>query len=477
VNPDTPEDVLREAAKTVLSGGAQPFFFNDDMITNSLAHFGSGMDIPIEDARDFCADGCYEPVFAGKTDFSLIYTPITNAMEATLNLGATYINAGPTYLRGNNVSFQSPKPEDINSFEEFLEIFYRHYHWLAASAINLIISNYGNLWKVCPSPLLSSLTDGCMASGRDLNNGGAKHHMIAPMMLGISCVIDSLWAIKTLVFEEYTAVTTLSELRECLLCDWGYDMIEPLHVKTAGPERAELKSHRFKFLREKALKLKKFGSGDNEIDTFGGKVAEKIARIYMELLENPEKAIGTDFKKTLDDIKKKYSSPGHPHKFKLTPAFGTFEDYLGVSLSVGASADGRRKGKSFASNFSPMPSPCDLPPESKPREIFKALKGWNLEAFKYAHNFPTPVDINIREDFPLEKIVELLKAFGRSELGFNILTITCVNRETLEKAVEFPEQYDLVRCRLGGWSEFYITMFPDYQQQQLRRPLFVLDDE
>jgi hypothetical protein len=30
---------------------------------------------------------------------------------------------------------------------------------------------------------------------------------------------------------------------------------------------------------------------------------------------------------------------------------------------------------------------------------------------------------------------------------------------------------------MGGWNEFFIGMFPDHQEQHLRRPMFVVDQE
>ncbi len=474
VNPDTPEDIVEEAAQAILSGGAEPFLYQDEILSRSLAEFGTRL--PLGDARNYSADGCWEPIVPGKTEFGLTYTPVMPALEAALNQGATYVNAGPTFLRGSNVSFPSPPVEQIGGFDEFLDLFYHHYKWLAAQTMNNFLTHYGNLWKTCPSPLLSTMVDGCLEAKRDLTNGGARHHILAPMIFGTPCAIDSLWAIRKLVFDPATAVTSLPELRDCLLCDWGEDMIEPLQSATAGPERATLRAQRFKQLRETALALPRFGSGHTEIDAFGGEVASRLGKIFMDTLEHPAEAVSPAFAQRLQDLQQRYSLPERPFAFKLTPAYGTFEDYYGLGLGTGASADGRRKAATLSSNFSPMPSPSDRPPEPRPRNIFEALRGWNGESFEYARNIPGPIDIDVREDFPQDVLMEVIRAFGRGELGFNILTISCGNAETMAKAIEYPERYDLLRLRMGGWSEFFVCMFPAHQQQHLRRPLFVADD-
>jgi pyruvate-formate lyase len=78
--------------------------------------------------------------------------------------------------------------------------------------------------------------------------------------------------------------------------------------------------------------------------------------------------------------------------------------------------------------------------------------------------------MNIREDFPVEALERVLAAFAAGQ-GSNILTITCANPETFAGATTDPEQYDLVRVRMGGWSEFFVAMFPAHQAQHQRRPL------
>jgi hypothetical protein len=34
-----------------------------------------------------------------------------------------------------------------------------------------------------------------------------------------------------------------------------------------------------------------------------------------------------------------------------------------------------------------------------------------------------------------------------------------------------PEKYDLLRVRMSGWTEFFVTMFPAHQAQHQRRPV------
>jgi len=50
--------------------------------------------------------------------------------------------------------------------------------------------------------------------------------------------------------------------------------------------------------------------------------------------------------------------------------------------------------------------------------------------------------------------------------------ITCVDRVTLERATSEPQKFDLIRDRMGGWSNFYVSMFESHQKQHQRRHYF-----
>jgi pyruvate-formate lyase len=69
----------------------------------------------------------------------------------------------------------------------------------------------------------------------------------------------------------------------------------------------------------------------------------------------------------------------------------------------------------------------------------------------------------------VELLEQALMAFAEG-CGSSIMTISCANPETYEQARLDPEKYDLLRVRMGGWSEFFVTMFPAHQAQHQRRP-------
>ncbi|KAF0813692.1 Choline trimethylamine-lyase [Andreprevotia sp. IGB-42] len=462
VYKDMPEEILDEAARTLLAGGAHPIMYNDDRLCEALHR--SGSEVSLAWSRDYAADGCYEPMLAGATEFAFNnVTPMT-ALEQALNQGATYGSAGPVYLRGLKQTFRSPPVEEITSFEQLQEIFLKQLEWLVIQSYNVILGAYGNLGGICPSPLLSNLIDGCVESGRDLTNAGARFHMIAPLCVGVSNTIDSLFAIKKLVFDPATAITTLPELLDCLINDWGYTMIEPYQNTLMGPADAAERGRRYQEWRATALALPKWGSGNAEVNALGEWLMEKLVALCVDTVRTPSPAL----KPVLDGIASTYGQ----FEFVVTPGIGTFEGYVGDGLPCGASADGRRNSMPIASDLSPVPAPQDLPAAPAFRNIYQSLESYRVDAIEYGLSNASPVDMNIAEGFPLDDLQRFVKAYARGETGSNLITLTCADLATYQAATQDPERFNLVRVRMGGWTEFYVAMFPMHQDQHQRRQYF-----
>lgn len=462
------QEIIAEAAKTVLSGGGHPVMLNDDKLCNALKQCGP---LTLADSRDYVCDGCYEPIIQGKTEWAFSYVPVLPVVGMAMNQGATIEGAGWIHLRGLKTGWNSPPAENIASFEQFMDIFYTQYKWLIAQFFNTLMNGYGSLWNYCPSPLFSSMTEGCMESGKDMSDGGATYHIVAPMMCGITDAINSLYTIKKLVFEEDTALTTLPELLQALYNNWGQNMQEPFQNEFAGQARADDRSARYKQLREAALDLPKFGEGTcQELKDFADSVVGRLVEIIHQGIQNPVPSV----KQSYDALKEKYRLDGREFAFTVTPGVGTFEDNIGLGVTMGASADGRLSGDPVADDFCAAPSPSDQPPQTEPFDVFTSLKDWNVESINTGLANAAPIDLNIQEDFCLADMEEVIRQFANSDIGSNLITVTTANPETYQQSQTFPEKYDLVRVRQGGWSEFYIAMFPEHQKYIARRPYYAV---
>ncbi|KAI2633412.1 pyruvate formate lyase-domain-containing protein [Xylaria nigripes] len=460
-----PQEYITEAAKSILSGGAHPVLFNDDKLCKGLEESGGG--VTRAWARDYSADGCYEPMMSGASDFTMTSISPMLALEQTLNQGSTYGDAGSVHLRGLKQSFRSPPAIKITSFKTIKEIFIEQLRWTIIKTYSSVLNGYGNLEGVCPSPLLSGILRGCIDSGLDLTSGGAKFHILGPMVTGIANTIDSLYAINKLCYDPTTARCTLQELVKCLICDWGYNMIEPYQDKALGPANAAANAVRYKELREVALQLPKWGTGNapKELNELGKWYITSVVDMLVQAIREPWPTL----KKPLDRIRAQY---GEDFQFIVTPGAGTFEGYVGDGIPCGASADGRRATMPVASDMSPVPDPQDLPPAPVLRDIYKGPESYAYEAVENRISSAAPVDMNIPENFPLKRLEQFISDFAEGKVGGNMVTLTCADLSTYREASRDPEQYNLIRVRMGGWTEFYPTMFPEYQEHQQRRQYF-----
>jgi len=470
VHKKTPRHVLDAAAAALLSGGAHPVLLNDDIIVEALEK-NSGAPIPRADARDYACDGCYETMVTGQSEFSFGFVSALDLIEKTLNRGAGLAAAGPTNLRGFKESYRTKPASEIADFEEFLRILREHMMLACHRYLRNLITFYGNKTAIAPSPLLSCLITGCLETGRDLTEGGARYHIFSPLLVGVSSAADSLYVIRELVFGTAPKFT-LVELVTCLATDWGHRLVRSngRDVAAFGPD---LSRPRIEEIRSLCLEQPKFGSGKKEVDRWAWWLLDSFADSVNDARNHPMQKAG------LDHLAEKYHHVGSPFVLNLAPGVGTFEQYVFSGSFNGASADGRRSGDSIASDLSPAPVPSDLPATVLHKDRIEHARPFGLaESLKSYHSAVivrfgdgAPVDYNLREDFDYDKLVDILQAFANGH-GGSICTFTVADPETFAAAQENPERYNLIRVRMGGWTEFFVALFPSHQEQHKRRPLY-----
>lgn len=449
----SPPDIIELAARALLSGGAHPVLLNDDKLVPALK--AAGKNVELKSARNYACDGCYETIFPGETEFSFIYVPAVDVLEKALNSGAGFGASGGTYLRGFKGSYRTRPAEAIGSFDEFIEILDQHI-WLNVNRqLAGYLSAYGAKAGVCPSPILSALVDGCLESGRDFYDGGARYHMFAPLMTGISTVADSLYVIEKLVFTD--RVMGLDELVACLRSDWGArsDMVG----RKVSAERA-------RDLRAQVMDQPKFGHGERAVDRHAWRLIDAFVGAIERALEHPMHA------PALARLEARFATPEKPFNLVVTPGVGTFEQYNFGGSFGGATPDGRRAGAPLATDLSasPYPQDLDVPPDRAMPDIRQAFPSWNHASVnRFADGAPS--DFNIAEDTSPEALVDVIRAFAEGH-GSNVMTVTAANASTLAAAEASPGRYDLVRVRMGGWTEFFAVLFADHKRQHRRRPIY-----
>lgn len=453
VHSKSDDKLFRAAARTVLSGGAHPVLMNDDKIIPAL-HNNTGGFVELKSARNYACDGCYETLFAGETEFSFGFVGALDVLEKAMNSGAGFAFSGGTYLRGTKGSIRTKQASDIDSFEAFWEILEKHLLLGCHKFLHGILSAYGSKEKVSPSPLLSAMINGCIEKGRDLAGGGARYHLFSPLMTGISTATDSLYVIKQLVFND--KLFTLQELVSCLRANWGRN------TEVVG---LKISQERISEIRNLCISQPKFGQGNKYVDA----LAHNLVNSFYDSLQKARvDKIHEDGWKRLEKL---YSETGQKFEILIAPGVGTFEQYNFSGSFVGATPDGRYAFDSIASDMSPAPYHSDQPiPSTAKVKFMDGLESYADPSINLLSD-GAPPDFNIREDFSENDLVNIIRAFAGGH-GGNMLTITVSDPETFANAQQTPADYNLLRVRMGGWTEFFISLFPALQEQHKRRPLF-----
>jgi Dyp-type peroxidase family len=477
--------LLEEAARAQLSGGASPILLNDDKIIPALIRSGDGIgpraDAPEaalwnskvrpDDAYDYACDGCYEPQFVGANWFHLGGITLLQMLELALNQGRQIQSAGPVDLFGKNTSFRSLPATAISSYAQLEEVFLKHLEWSFARQMEGTVADFGRMDGVCPSPLLNLFINDCLSKGRDIYAGGARYNVFGPCFTSLANTINSLWAIRVMCFDQATAITTPAELTQALLCNWGENVIDPLvhsTVLASDTTRSSQLAARFRQLRSIALSLPRWGRGNADLDSFGKNICRLVAELAVRVMVQPRQGLEKQYSR----VAKAYGTPAHPFGgFCMQPGVGTFASYVEQGLGCAASADGRLSGQPLGTDMSPAPSPLDLPATEASQQRADgvlALKGiGSSDSFGYANG--APFDLNIDESMSETRLIEILDAFVDGA-GSNILTVTTADQGTFLAAANSPESYDLLRVRMGGWTEMFVAMHATHQKVHPRRP-------
>ncbi|MDR2197542.1 MAG: hypothetical protein LBO07_06235, partial [Coriobacteriales bacterium] len=213
VHPDTPYEVWEAAIESSKVSGGMPIIENDEIIIPALVERGLSQ----EDANDYCIIGCVEPAGCG-TEWSASGSNGTESFCNLMGILNMAIHGGVNPLTGCSAGAKTGALEDYKTFEDLKEGFLKQLELFLdwhISMVNLYELAYGMFF---PCVSASVAMEGCMESGKDVLEGGAKYNSTGFTACGIGNVADSLIAIKKLVFDEKTV--TAAEFRQALLDNW-----------------------------------------------------------------------------------------------------------------------------------------------------------------------------------------------------------------------------------------------------------------
>lgn len=407
VHADTPEAFLLKACELARLGTGHPKFYNEDLISYSMACKG----LSLAESRDFAIMGCVEPRVQAKEGIHLTGGFIN--LPAALELA---LNDGVWRRTGQRVGIATGDARTFTSFDhvkQAYEVQLAHLvkHMFVVNAI--AETAYSEL--LC-SPFLSALTEGCIESGRSLQHGGATYNFgPAVNEIGVADTGDSLAAIRKLVFDERRL--TMAQLLDALDSDFeGHEDIRELLLHQSP----------------------KFGNDDDYVDLltrdavqFGNGEVMKYRNIFGGQAQSGIIAV----------------TSGIP--------FGSV---------VGALPSGRRAGRPLADNSSPSSGNDRLGPTAVARSVAKldaaALRNGTLLNLRL-----TPQAV--AEEGGLRRMASFVR--GLCDVGCWHAQFNVIDTGTLRQAQEKPEEYRDLLVRVAGYSAYFTQLHRDVQEDIIRR--------
>ncbi len=252
----------------------------------------------------------------------------------------------------------------------------------------------------------------CIQSCRDIYRQGAENYRWQHRMFsGLANMADSMVAVK--------------RLRE----RYSYpEIIAIIEADFAGnePLRAEIRNT-----------FPKYGNGDPEADAYAAAAGNALIDAFEQV--------------------------GRQEGFLAMPSFYSLTHHARFGSTIGATPDGRKAGTPINENQSPAHGmdrhgPTALLSSAAALPLSRCIcGGLNL---KFGTR-PGP-----------ESLAALLRTYfgmGGLHVGF-----TVVKREELEKARLHPEQYRNLLVRKTGFSEFFVSLSPQEQQEMIDRTEWAL---
>jgi len=350
----TDETVLAKAQDLVLKGGGMPAYFNDSVIMEGLKM--QGFDDKI--ASDYGIVGCYEASPQGL---------FSNTVAATFHLYDSFRE------------FLKQKSE-YASFEEFLDAYKNYFESYYKNTLMPQFKTIANHDRNRVSPFASCVLN------RD-------HYLFGINILGVGILIDSIYTVKKLVFDNtFTTIDYLLEQAEKNFDD------SSLYNAITG-----LENH--------------YGSNHTESNLLAKDITEVIGRIIS-----------------------KYSLGDHiissPALFWFTADIWQ-RDYQGT-------INGRKKGELLSYGIMPCATPHKVSLTSS------LLSCANISAKYFPDGCPVMISLNKKDMEQNNILTPLIKTFFQAG-GFH-LAVNTIDATVLEQAKENPKDHGNIIVKISGSS-------------------------
>lgn len=410
IHSRTPERFLHEIALTIKDGAGYPKLINDEEVIPLNTIKGC----PMPDAFDYAVSGCTESRMPNCDTYTsgCVYLNFAAALEMTLYNGRM-LHYGDELL-----GLETGDPTKFSTWEEFYDAYkVQHLNMMRKGLQQQHIVD-----KLRPqhfaAPLSSCLHDLCMKSMLDLHTekipGGVDYSYFE--FLGYGTVVDSLAAIKKLVFEEHKL--SLQDILDA--CRANFQGFEPV--------------------REILRNAPCYGNDDPYVDS----IAKDIDRF------------------TQIEAKKSAKERGINVDVRYVP----ITSHVPFGKVVSATPNGRYAWTALSDGSSASHG-AD---KNGPTAVL--LSNYHSKNYGMTNRASRLLNIKLSPkcvagEAGTRKIINLIRTWCDLKLWH--LQFNIINRQTLLDAQKTPDNYRSLLVRIAGYSAYFCDLSRDLQDDVINR--------
>ncbi len=384
VTEDMPDEVWQAAYASIGTSCGQPALYNWEVYQREIhSHLPQVTD---EDLQFLAFGGCTETMIEGLSN--------VGSDDAGINTALIF----DEFLREHL--------GDFDTFEAFLEAYACEAERVVAGVCDNLEEHRKSRAQFRPQPIRTLFIDDCIDRMKDFNAGGARYNWSEINVAGLINVIDSMQAVKTLVYDEkrYTASEFLEKL----------DARDPLLLADCSRQP-------------------KHGNDNASVNAIAEVLSERI----------------------FSEFERHTCTPGGRY-FPVSNQFTTYE-YAG--RGVRATPDGRADGEPLCDSCGAIQGRDT----NGPTALLSSVAALRLDLV-----LGTPItNIRISKRNLPHVLKPLTEGFFRMN-GMQ-LQVTCASREELLDALEHPEKHENLVVRIGGFSEYFNRLSPTLKQSVIAR--------
>ena len=435
----TPDALLDKVVAMIADSQGAPFLLNFDersMAGMLLQARKSGVEHLIHpgNVHDYAPVGCLENTMAGNDRSGTVDNNLNLLKAVELALTGGYdLHPFTDPMTGKTEPLirtgpDTGDPTTFTTWEQFWDAYAAQTRFIIEKSVELYNRTDALRARFSPTPYLSCLVRGCAEKGLDVTQGGAELAYITIEAVTYATTVDSLLAIKHLVFDEKAC--TMAELIQALRDNWeGHAVLQARALRKAP----------------------KYGRDDP--------AADALARQVMDLW-------------TEETWKHKTEVTGAQYR----PGMLSWNYWIADSFILPASPDGRPKGKFLSNALCPSNGADTRGPTANVNSVGKVLGGrapdgdWgdfiNLLPNGGSHTMTFSPAL-LRDLEQQAKFKAFLR--GYVENGGTALQVNMVDAAMLRDAQQHPEDYRHLLVRVTGYNAYFTSIGKELQDEIIAR--------